>query len=62
MTREFFNSVLAAGGRVTRRYLYMVETCGDVLKIVRYRRTVDGAVWLSRAGVDAGYVCAVYSR
>ena len=60
MTRSFFNRVLAAGGAVTRRYLYLIEVCGDVRKIVRYRRTADGAVWLSGAGVDAGYVCAVY--
>ena len=61
MTRKFFSRVLAAGGAVTRRYFYLVEVCGDVRKIVRYRRTTDGAVWLSGTGVDAGYVCAVYS-
>ena len=65
MTREFFNKVLAAGGAVTRRYLYMVETCGDVRKIVRYARRQDGSVWLpaSAAAADhSGYVCAVYAR
>lgn len=60
MTRKFFSRCLAAGGAVTRRYLYLVEVRGDVRVIVRYRRTSDGAVWLSRSGVDAGYVCAVY--
>lgn len=60
MTRSFFSRVLAAGGAVTRRYFYLVEVAGDVRRIVRYRRTSDGAVWLSGAGADAGYVCAVY--
>lgn len=60
MTRKFFSRVLSAGGAVTRRYLYLVEVVGDVRRIVRYRRTTDGAVWLSGAGVDAGYICAVY--
>ena len=60
MTRAFFSRCLAAGGAVTRKYFYLVEMCGDVRKIVRYRRTNDGEVWLSGAGVDAGYVCAVY--
>ena len=56
MTRAFFSRVLAAGGAVTRRYLYMVEKFGDVVRIVRYPRHYDGSVWLS----DPGYVCAVY--
>ena len=56
MTRAFFSRCLAAGGAVTRKYFYLVETCGDVRKIVRYPRRVDGAVWLS----DPAYVCAVY--
>ena len=60
MTREFFNKVLAGNGAVTKRYLYLVETCGDVRRIVRYRRTSGGVVWLAAAGKDAGYVCAVY--
>ena len=64
MTRAFFSRVLAAGGAVTRRYLYMVETSGDTRKIVRYPRRQDGSVWLpaSAAAADAGYVCAVYAR
>lgn len=56
MTRSFFNRVLSAGGAVTRKYFYMVEVAGDVRRIVRYPRRVDGAVWLS----DPAYVCAVY--
>lgn len=57
MTRSFFARCLACGGAVTRKYFYMVEECGDVRKIVRYPRKVDGSCWLS----DPAYVCAVYS-
>lgn len=62
MTRSFFARVLAAGGAVTRRYLYMVqkETNG-LTRIVRYPRTRSGDCWIVY-DEDPGYVCAVYAR
>ena len=65
MTRSFFSRCLAAGGAVTRRYFYLVETVGDVRRIVRYPRRVDGSVWIPASAATeaaAGYVCAVYPR
>ena len=65
MTRSFFSKVLSVGGAVTRKYFYLVETFGDVVRIVRYPRRQDGSVWLpasSATAEKAGYVCAVYPR
>lgn len=58
MTRDFFQKVLTLNGYLTRRYLYMVETSGDVRRIVRYRRSPSGDVWMIS---DNAYVCAVYA-
>ena len=58
MTRKFFENVLHNGNKTTRKYLYMLETCGDLIKIVRYpRKWSDGVNPL-----NMGYVCAVYAR
>ena len=58
MTREFFASILKDGNRTTRKYLYMRETCGDLIKIVRYPRKWPEGV----NPLNMGYVCAVYAR
>ena len=58
MTREFFNSILRNGNRLTRNYLYMVEICDNLTKIVRYPRKCPEGV----NPLNMGYVCAVYAR